>query len=85
MAEGIDEHQQAGIYLTILSFSSSVAAFIISAVTKTNVAWLIGIIAGLLSIYCGYLTQKEKRMNIRRLEDDWSATLKKRSQSQSIK
>lgn len=65
---GIDEHQQASVYFTILSFGGSVASFIISAITKTNVAWVIGVVAGLLSIYCGYLTQKEKKLNIRKIQ-----------------
>lgn len=71
----LDTHQQNGIFLTITSFASSVASFVVAYLTKTNIAWTVGIVAGCISIYCGILTAIEKKKSIRKLDDEWNMAL----------
>ncbi len=72
-----DPNTQAGtsllasnVYLTYLSFSSSIAAFVINYVTKANVAWTAGVFAAIVSIYVGVVTIKEKRLNMKRIQQE---------------
>lgn len=60
----------SNVYLTYLSFSGSVASFIINYVTKTNIAWSVGVIAAIVSIYVGLQTIKEKRLNMKRIQQE---------------
>lgn len=60
----------SNVYLTYLSFSGSIASFIINYVTKTNIAWSAGVLAALVSIYVGSITIKEKKLNMKRLQQE---------------
>lgn len=60
----------SNVYLTYLSFSGSIASFIINYVTKTNIAWSVGVIAAIVSIYVGLQTIKEKRLNMKRIQQE---------------
>jgi uncharacterized membrane protein YcjF (UPF0283 family) len=56
-------------YVSIGSFLGSVASFMYAHFTTANIAWLIGCVAGAVSIYAGVLTIREKQMRIRQLKD----------------
>ena len=53
------------LYLSIGSFFGSVCSFFLAYVTTYHIAWLIGAIAGLVSIWAGRLTIKERQLNIK--------------------
>lgn len=57
------------LYVSIGSFFGSVASFMYAHFTTANIAWLIGCVAGIVSIYAGILTIQEKQMRIRQLKD----------------
>ncbi len=60
----------SNLYLSIGSFLGSIAGFVVGAMTKQNIGWIIGCTAGLVSIYAGLLTIKERRINIRKAEKE---------------
>lgn len=57
------------LYLTICSFILSAFGFIAENITKGNVGFVIGCMAGIMSIYAGYLTSKEKRLSIEKMQN----------------
>lgn len=47
----------------------SAGSLFAGVITQTNIAWFIGIIAGLMSIYNYYLSIKERRLSIKRMNE----------------
>ncbi|GAA4465197.1 hypothetical protein GCM10023093_16940 [Nemorincola caseinilytica] len=68
MDVNMNEHNS--LYLSIGSFLGSVCSFLYAYVTAGNIAWLIGCVAGLVSIWAGVLTIKEKRIRIKNLRHE---------------
>lgn len=56
----------------------SASSLFAGVVTQANIAWFIGIIAGLMSIYNYYLSIKERRLNNKLREQELHVKLKKR-------
>ena len=66
------EHQAAdnsNLYVTITTAAGSAFGFLWGLMTPNNIAFLIATIAGVISIYVGLLTVKEKRLIIKRLKE----------------
>jgi hypothetical protein len=61
-------HEHKNLLLTIASAVTSISSFIISHVTKADIAFAIGCSAGLMSLYSGYLTSKEKKISIKKMQ-----------------
>ena len=60
-----DNNNHGNLYLSIGSALSSLLSCAFGYVTYSGVAWLIGAVAGCVSIYAGILTIKDKRMSIK--------------------
>ena len=59
---------QNNLWLSIGSFFGSICSFLYAYITAGNIAWLIGCLAGIVSIWAGVLTIKEKRLRIRSMK-----------------
>lgn len=63
------DHQGSNNQITnLLALVGSVASFAVSHFTKSNIAWFIGVVAGLVAIVSGILNIIEKRMKIRQMK-----------------
>lgn len=58
------------LFLSNVSGIGSIGSCIGAYLTQSNIAWAIGIIAGIYSIYCSYLTHKEKKLSIKYLKTE---------------
>ena len=48
----------------------SIINLIAGALTKSNLAWGVGIAVGISSLYSAHLTQKEKKLSIKKLKKE---------------
>lgn len=64
-----EQHDHSNLYLSIGSCLGSICSFLLAWFTTYNIAWLIGAVAGVVSICAGILTIKEKRMSIKRMKE----------------
>ena len=62
------EHNHNNLWLSIGSAFWSITSCVAGYVTSYNIAWLIGALAGMVSIYAGILTIKEKRLHIKQMK-----------------
>ena len=56
--------------LTLSSFCISLVSFITADVTKSDVAWAVGVAAGCVAIISGILTIREKHLSIKKLKQE---------------
>lgn len=63
-----DHGGNAGIMLTTITFSISIAHFAIAAGNRSLIAWGIGVMAGLFSMGAATMTIIEKHYSIKKLK-----------------
>lgn len=56
------------LFLSITSTIGSAFSFLYAIQFQNFIAWFIGIVAGIYSIYCSYLTHQEKKLQIKILK-----------------
>lgn len=56
--------------LTFLTSTISIASFIVSNITKSNLAWGVGFVAGCIAVVSGIMTIREKHLSIKKLKKE---------------
>ncbi len=59
------DYSNKNLILGIHAWGVSIISSLVAEATKSNIAWLIGILAGAFSIYASYMAIKERRLNIK--------------------
>ena len=57
-------------FQSILTWLLSCFSFIVSHATQSNIAWGVGLIAGLVAIYSGIMNIRAKKLEIKKLEKE---------------
>lgn len=57
-------------FQSILTWLLSCFSFIVSHATQSNIAWGVGLIAGIVAIYSGIMNIRAKRLEIKKLEKE---------------
>ena len=70
MFDLIDIHHITHTKIGVISALGSIISVMIHYFTQSNIAFIIGILAGAFSIYNSYLSIKEKKASIRKMQED---------------
>lgn len=66
----MESNGHGSLWVSIGSFIGSIISFVYAQLTTANVAWFIGCTAGVVSIYAGLLTIREKKLRIKQLKNN---------------
>jgi uncharacterized membrane-anchored protein YhcB (DUF1043 family) len=62
------DHKQ--LYISLSSSIVSIGHFIIAAETRSIIAWVVGIIAGMVAIYASITTIRTNKLRMREIEEN---------------
>ena len=69
MSENI-ETPQGTSWQAVTTWLVSCFSFMVSHMTQSNLAWAVGIVAGIIAIYSGLMNIRAKRLEIKKLEKE---------------
>lgn len=70
MSDYQETPNSANGFQSILTWLLSCLSFIVSHATQSNLAWGVGLIAGIITIYSGIMNIRAKGLEIRKLEKE---------------
>jgi hypothetical protein len=59
----------------IVAWLASCFSFVVNHATQSNIAWGVGVVAGLIAIYSGIMNIRAKRLEIKKLEIELEAEM----------